>query len=169
MDDRPHNRETGVRAALYQGLIGFPVPRCRGRNALLLKIFVPAGSDAQTPRPAQPFERARISGCLGSHGNWQSAPGHSHRRAEGRGHPPYGLAGLGVVRSKVDALGQVLSFDNSEAAWDFGGGVMFFFGTNVGVRGDLRYFRTFGEVSLVTPGLGKLDFARGSAGLILRF
>jgi opacity protein-like surface antigen len=88
---------------------------------------------------------------------------------KGVGVRPYGLVGLGVVRSKVDALGQVLSFDNSEAAWDFGGGVMFFFGTNVGVRGDLRYFRTFGNVSLVTPGLGKLDFARGSAGLILRF
>jgi len=88
---------------------------------------------------------------------------------KGVGIRPYGLVGLGVVRSKVDALGQVLSLDHSEAAWDFGGGVMFFFGTNVGVRGDLRYFRTFGALSLLTPGLGKLDFARGSAGLILRF
>ena len=88
---------------------------------------------------------------------------------KGVGIRPYGLVGLGVVRSKVDALGQVLSLDHSEAAWDFGGGVMFFFGTNVGVRGDLRYFRTFGALNLVTPGLGKLDFARGSAGLILRF
>src|SRR5262245_56515612 len=61
----------------------------------------------------------------------------------GVGFRPYVLVGAGVVRAKVDVLGDVLSFDNSRAAWDFGGGVMFFFGNNVGLRGDLRYFRTF--------------------------
>src|SRR4029079_594415 len=49
---------------------------------------------------------------------------------KGVGFRPYGLAGLGVIRSKVDAFGDVLSIDNSEAAWDFGGGAMFFFGSH---------------------------------------
>jgi opacity protein-like surface antigen len=91
----------------------------------------------------------------------------------GVGFRPYGLVGLGVIRSKVDAFGDVLSLDNSEAAWDFGGGAMFFFGTHVGVRGDLRYFRTFGDVDFdlidVIDRPRNLDFARASAGLILRF
>lgn len=88
---------------------------------------------------------------------------------KGVGVRPYALVGLGVVRSKVDAFGDVLSLDNSKAAWDFGGGVMFFLGTHVGVRGDLRYFRTFGDVDFLAPEPKSLDFARASAGLILRF
>lgn len=90
---------------------------------------------------------------------------------KGVGFRPYGLAGLGVIRSKVDALTDVLNFDNSEAAWDFGGGAMFFFGTHVGIRGDIRYFRTFKTIDFIESiePTGKLDFTRGSAGLILRF
>jgi opacity protein-like surface antigen len=91
----------------------------------------------------------------------------------GVGFRPYVLAGLGVLRSKVDAFGDVASLDNSEAAWDFGGGAMFFFGTNVGLRTDLRYVRTFGRIDLdIADGVvrtGRLDFARASAGLIWRF
>jgi opacity protein-like surface antigen len=91
----------------------------------------------------------------------------------GVGFRPYGLVGVGVIRTKVDAFGDVLSLDNSKAAWDFGGGAMFFFGTNVGLRGELRYFRTFGDVvfdqiDVIEPSR-RLDFTRASAGLILRF
>jgi opacity protein-like surface antigen len=91
----------------------------------------------------------------------------------GVGVRPYVLAGAGVVRTKVDVLGDVLSLNNSRAAWDFGGGVMLFFGDNIGLRGDVRYFRTFGDVDFDLIDLlvrrERLDFARGSAGLILRF
>jgi len=87
----------------------------------------------------------------------------------GVGFRPYALAGLGVIRSKVDAFSDVLSLDNSKAAWDFGGGAMFFFGDNVGIRGDVRYFRTFGAADLIGLGNDHLDFGRASAGLILRF
>ncbi len=92
---------------------------------------------------------------------------------KGVGFRPYALAGFGVLRSKVDAFSDVLSLDKSEAAWDFGGGAMFFFADHVGLRADLRYFRTFGRVNLdLIEGVdrtGRLDFTRGSAGLILRF
>lgn len=91
---------------------------------------------------------------------------------KGVGFRPYGLAGLGVIRSKVDAFGDVLSLDNSKAAWDFGGGAMFFFGSHVGVRGEVRYFRTFSDLAFDIINVdrqGRLDFTRGSAGLILRF
>jgi opacity protein-like surface antigen len=90
---------------------------------------------------------------------------------KGFGVRPYALVGLGLIRPRVDAFGDVLELDDSEAAWDFGGGVMIFFGTNVGLRGDLRYFRTFSDVDF-GPSFtftDKVDFARASAGLILRF
>jgi len=86
----------------------------------------------------------------------------------GFGVRPYGLAGLGVVQSKIDS-----GLDETKGAWDFGGGVMLFFGTHVGLRGDLRYIRTIGRLDFdVTNGIERsrrLDFGRASAGLILRF
>ena len=91
---------------------------------------------------------------------------------KGVGIRPYALAGLGVVRSKVDAFGDVLSLDNSKAAYDFGGGAMFFFGDHVGARGDIRYFRTVSDVTFDVIDInnsGKLNFTRASAGLVLRF
>lgn len=90
---------------------------------------------------------------------------------KGVGFRPYALAGVGVIRSKVDAFGDVLSLDNSKAGWDFGGGAMFFFGSHVGLRADLRYFRTFSALDFidVIERRERLDFARASTGLVLRF
>jgi len=87
----------------------------------------------------------------------------------GAGIRPYALAGFGAVRSKVDVGNGALNVDVTKAVWDFGGGVMFFFGTHVGVRTDLRYFRTLGDVAFLTPEPTSLAFGRGSAGLIVRF
>ena len=91
----------------------------------------------------------------------------------GFGIRPYALAGLGIVQSQIDATGGGIGLDETKAAWDFGGGVMCFFGTHVGVRGDLRYIRTVGRLDFdLTGGIERsrrLDFGRGSVGLILRF
>jgi opacity protein-like surface antigen len=91
---------------------------------------------------------------------------------KGFGIRPYGLIGVGMVRSDVDELEDIVGFDNSDVAWDVGGGVMIFFATHVGVRGEVRYFRTFSAVDLL--GIDALDgehldFGRASIGLILRF
>jgi opacity protein-like surface antigen len=86
----------------------------------------------------------------------------------GVGIRPYVLAGLGVVRSRVEAFEDGLSLENSKAGWDFGGGAMFFFGTHVGLRADVRYVRTFSTIDLIDR-RERLDFGRASTGLILRF
>ena len=92
---------------------------------------------------------------------------------QGVGFRPYALVGLGVIRSRVDTFGEAFSQDETEIAWDFGGGAMFFFGTSVGLRAEVRYFRSFGDLDFDLVDLierrGKLDFARASTGLILRF
>jgi hypothetical protein len=89
---------------------------------------------------------------------------------KGFGIRPYGLVGFGLLRTQVDAFDP--DIDDNKAAWDFGGGVMMFFGP-VGVRGDLRYFRTFSAVDFLGLDLdddrGSVDFARASAGFIVRF
>jgi opacity protein-like surface antigen len=91
----------------------------------------------------------------------------------GFGFRPYAVGGFGVMRSKIDVLGEERSVDENKAAWDFGGGAMLFFGTHVGVRGELRYFRTFGRFDLdILDGVdrqSRLDFGRASAGVIFRF
>ena len=91
----------------------------------------------------------------------------------GFGFRPYAVGGLGVMRSTIDVLGEERSVDENKAAWDFGGGAMLFFGTHVGVRGELRYFRTFGRFDLdILDGVdrqSRLDFGRASAGVIFRF
>ena len=92
----------------------------------------------------------------------------------GFGVRPYGLVGVGVIRPEREGFDEqdLLDLGEYKAAWNFGGGVMMFFATHLGVRADVRYFRTFEAVELLPvdedPG-DDLDFTRGSVGLILRF
>jgi hypothetical protein len=91
---------------------------------------------------------------------------------KGFGVRPYGLVGLGALRSDLESFEDLIGGDNTEVAWNFGGGVMVFFGANVGIRGDVRYFRTFGEVDfgpVEIPNSNAVDYTRGSVGLVLRF
>jgi Outer membrane protein beta-barrel domain len=92
---------------------------------------------------------------------------------EGFGVRPYGLVGAGVVRPEGDAFPESEAFGDNHVAWNVGGGLMVFFASHVGIRGDVRYFRTFEAVDLfdidVTQESGDLDFTRGSIGFIVRF
>ena len=91
---------------------------------------------------------------------------------QGFGIRPYGLVGIGVLRSDLESFDDLVGFDNTEVAWNFGGGVMIFFGAHVGIRGDVRYFRTFGDVDFGPIEIGDtdaVDYSRGSIGLVLRF
>jgi opacity protein-like surface antigen len=90
----------------------------------------------------------------------------------GFGVRPYALAGVGLLRSSSD-FGGVFDVDENQFAWNFGGGVMVFFGTSVGIRADIRYIRTFDDLDIlgfdIVDPPGKVDFTRTSAGLIFRF
>lgn len=90
----------------------------------------------------------------------------------GFGIRPYGVVGAGLMRSTAEFGGAGDEGDN-KFAWDFGGGVMMFFGTSVGIRGDIRYFRTFEALDILGIDIanppGKLDFTRGSFGVVFRF
>ena len=91
----------------------------------------------------------------------------------GFGIRPYGVAGVGLVRSDVDSFGDVLSVEENQFGWNFGGGVVMFFGNHFGVRGDIRYFRAFDELDFsdfdLEDPVSTLDFTRGSIGVVFRF
>jgi hypothetical protein len=91
---------------------------------------------------------------------------------QGFGIRPFGLVGLGILKSDLESFDEAFGLDDSEVVWNFGGGVLLFFNSNVGIRGDVRYFRTltdidFGPINLA--GDDAIDYTRGSVGLVIRF
>lgn len=85
---------------------------------------------------------------------------------------PYAVVGLGLIKTRVELTPESLfTTDNNELGWSLGGGAFIFFGEHVGVRGDVRYFHSFEDLSIagVTLGDTNLDFGRASAALVLKF
>jgi len=88
---------------------------------------------------------------------------------------PYGLAGIGLIRTTVEGVGA--KSDQNQAGWDIGGGLMVFFGEHVGLRGDVRYFHSFQLLDSINvpglPGLNlggqKLDYGRAAAAIVFKF
>lgn len=93
--------------------------------------------------------------------------------APGGGFRPYASAGLGLIRSSVSSgTGLFNDLSTNDLGINIGGGVNAQFTDMVGVRGDLRYFRSLqdnvsdNEFDL---SLGSFDFWRGSVGLTFRW
>jgi len=85
---------------------------------------------------------------------------------------PYAVAGVGLIKSSVDDAGQFLTnIDNNDFGFDVGGGVIAFFSDNVGIRGDIRYFRAINnnDDNGVDLSLDSFKFWRGTVGVTLRF
>ncbi len=95
---------------------------------------------------------------------------------------PYVTGGLGVIRVsgevRVPVLGSLVSLSGGEFGMNVGGGLYLFPTDWVGFRGDVRYFRSIGELSLSDltdfAGLDNLpipefDFWRVTGGVTLRF
>ena len=80
---------------------------------------------------------------------------------QGFGVRPYAIGGIGMIRSEVNAFGEPFKVEENQFGWDFGGGVMMFFGNRVGLRGEVRYFRTFDDFEFLGIELGGFDRRRG--------
>jgi len=91
---------------------------------------------------------------------------------KGFGVRPFGLVGIGVLKSNLDSFTELVGFDNTEVAWDFGGGVVIFFTSHTGIRGDVRYFRTFNAVDfgpIHVADSGAVDYTRAAIGFVYRY
>ena len=85
---------------------------------------------------------------------------------------PYAVGGVGLIRSNVqDAAGFFNVNTKNDFGFDLGAGAMGFFTQNVGVRGDVRYFRGFRGTDANATGLGlsSFNFWRGSVGVTFKF
>lgn len=87
---------------------------------------------------------------------------------------PYAVAGVGLLRSNVQDFDEVFSATSkNDFGLDVGGGVMGFFSNNIGLRGDVRYFRGFRGTndsdSATGITLGDFKFWRGSLGVSFKF
>ena len=87
---------------------------------------------------------------------------------------PYGAFGLGLVRTQIDG-GTIakVSSSNNMFGWNAGAGVMGFFNEHVGLRGDVRYLRSFensstGVTVIDLNGPAQLHFWRASIGVMIR-
>ena len=92
----------------------------------------------------------------------------------GPGIRPYVAGGVGLVRSSISPTN--LSLFNDLSTSDFGinlgGGLTGFFSDNVGIRGDIRYFRSLQDnepEGFLDLGLSSFHWWRGTVGVTFRF
>jgi opacity protein-like surface antigen len=87
---------------------------------------------------------------------------------------PYAVAGVGLLRTKLQDIDETFDLNSkNDFGLNIGGGVMGFFSNNVGLRGDVRYFRGFRGTSdsdnATGIALSDFKFWRGSLGVSFKF
>ncbi|HMF61215.1 MAG TPA: outer membrane beta-barrel protein [Vicinamibacterales bacterium] len=83
---------------------------------------------------------------------------------------PYVSGGVGLLKSKVDDAGQFFDASRNDFGYDLGAGLGVF-GGNVGLRGDIRYFRSLqsNDDDSIDFSLGSFKFWRGTVGVTFKF
>jgi opacity protein-like surface antigen len=90
----------------------------------------------------------------------------------GAGIRPYGSGGLGLMRSHISGGDFFDDLSTNDFGFNIGGGVQGYFNENIGLRGDIRYFRALtddepdNEFDLA---LSEFDFWRGTVGVTFRW
>ncbi len=85
---------------------------------------------------------------------------------------PYVSAGAGILHSRATSVGNVFELNDNQFGVDVGVGAIVGLAGTVGLRGDIRYFRSLQDADGgdgIDLSLGKLDFWRGTLGLSFRF
>jgi hypothetical protein len=99
-------------------------------------------------------------------GNIRFAP---HIR--GRGVQPYVSGGIGLLRTRLETNDLFEGVTSNDWGFNLGFGVGGYFTTNVGLQGDVRYFRAFQNIDLADASIpvSNFDFWRASVGLTFKF
>lgn len=82
---------------------------------------------------------------------------------------PYGLIGLGLIRSHAKLDTSVFNVTKNALGYDIGAGINIFPVRSFGIRGDIRHMKTLSDLTLGIFNDDKLSFWRASLGLTLRF
>ena len=96
----------------------------------------------------------------------------------GLGIRPFGLVGVGLLQTNVETGDSAFDIDSNEFGFQLGGGVMGFLSDHVGLRGDIRYVRSFedlegedddADLEDLDIGVGDFDFWRFNVGVVFRW
>ena len=85
---------------------------------------------------------------------------------------PYLTFGTGLMKTHFTLnTTSLLTFNDTALGYNVGGGVVALLGDHFGLRGDLRYFHSFPDVTIlgITLPSEKLNYSRISAGIVLTF
>jgi opacity protein-like surface antigen len=85
---------------------------------------------------------------------------------------PYGLIGIGLIRTDVENLVVNVSEAKNQIGWTIGGGLIIYLQKHVGVKGDIRYYHAFDTLDLLGFDLARgnhLDFGRAGLGMVFKF
>jgi Outer membrane protein beta-barrel domain len=90
----------------------------------------------------------------------------------GAGIRPYAVGGIGLIRQQLSAAAGLVNYDLNDVGYNVGGGVVLFVSRNVGIRGDVRHFRTLGGntvVDLIDLQPGAFNYTRATVGVTFRY
>jgi opacity protein-like surface antigen len=90
----------------------------------------------------------------------------------GPGFRPYASGGAGVITARIGDADDLFSVDATDWGFNVGAGIIGFFTDNIGLRGDIRYFRSLEDNEPDDESdiaLSNFRFWRGSVGLTIRF
>jgi hypothetical protein len=90
----------------------------------------------------------------------------------GGGIRPYASGGLGLIKARIDDADDLFEVNSTDWGLNVGGGIAGFFTDNIGLRGDVRYFRSLQDNEPddeFDVALGDFNFWRGTVGVIFRF
>jgi opacity protein-like surface antigen len=90
----------------------------------------------------------------------------------GGGVRPYATGGVGLIRTAISGNTFFNDLDTNDFGLNVGGGIHGFFNDNVGIRGDIRYFRSLQDSepdNELDLGLSDFDFWRGTVGVTFRW
>lgn len=85
---------------------------------------------------------------------------------------PYASAGVGIIRTRATSVDNFFDLSENSFGVNAGGGLIAQFNDRVGVRGDIRYFRSIQDSDggdSIDLDLGSFNFWRGTVGLSFRF
>ena len=86
---------------------------------------------------------------------------------------PYGLAGIGLIRTGVEDEIANSSESDNQIGWSVGGGLIVYVHPNIGLKGDVRYYHSFEALDLLGIELARdenrLDFGRAAFGVVFKF
>jgi hypothetical protein len=90
----------------------------------------------------------------------------------GIGLRPYAVGGVGLIRQQLSAAAGLVNYDANDLGYNIGGGVVLFVSRSVGIRGDVRHFRSIGAnpvIDLIDLQPGAFNYTRATVGVTFRY